>query len=184
MTKPSDKTTLPWGLEAAQLPERLEGWRVLEVGVAEPSLDFAARGAAAVELCEQPAESVREKGETFDLLHCSAGQASELHPLAIGAWCWWLLAPGGTLVHGSTALADPELSQYAEFQRVEGSEQRWRWLPGRLTTRWMVENSGFDVDSWLGERPGSNEGEIDTYLQATRVARPPALDLSRQPLGR
>jgi hypothetical protein len=173
-----------WGVEGAQLPESLDGWRVLEIGAGPGEQAYAARGAAETVICDEPSESLQAEPGQFDLIHCSVAVATELHPLAVGAWLWRLGAPDCTLVYGGVALADPELTAMAKLERESGNaERRWRWLPGRMALRWMVENSGFDVDRWIGERPGT-EGQVQLYLQARRVDRLPGLDLNRQPLGR
>lgn len=185
MTEASHETAVDWGIESAQLPERIEGWRVLEIGGGSSEKVLAARGAAEVVALDEPTEALLENGGTFELVHHRAELETALHPLAIGAWLWRLVAPDGILVLGAPVLAEAAHSQYADFQRLDHpARPPWRWVSGRLALRWMVENSGFDVGGWLGERPGSNDGERIVYLQATRVDRLPALDLTRQPLGR
>jgi hypothetical protein len=149
-----------WGIEGAQLPESLDGWRVLEIGAGLGEQAYGARGAAETVICPEPSESLQAEPGRFDLIHCSAAIETELHPLAVGAWLWRLGAPSCKLVYGGVALADPELTAMAKLERESGNpECRWRWLPGRMALRWMVENSGFDVDRWIGERPGA-EGQV------------------------
>jgi hypothetical protein len=114
----------------------------------------------------------------------TAGLDGEVHPLSVGAWLWWRLMIGGVLVLESTVLADPSKTAFADFVvDPANSDQRWRWIPGRMTLRWMVENSGFDEFRWLGERRGKEPGTLEVCLQATRVDRGPAVDLTRQPLA-
>lgn len=172
-----------WGLAAARLPECLDGWQVLEVGpaAAEDALD--GRGVERVVTVPWPSEDIATPGP-YNLAHLTAGLDGELHPLSVGAWLWWRLHAGGTLVLESTVLADPKQTAFAEFiVDPADSDQRWRWLPGRLTLRWMIENSGFDQLVWLGEQPGQDPKTIQVCLQATRGERGPAVDLTRQPLA-
>jgi hypothetical protein len=169
-----------WGISSADLPDRIEGWRVLEVG-GDGEDRFTELGASEFVACEQPAEAINAEGGAFQLAHFSADLETELHPLSVYAWLWHLLAPDATLVVGSRVLADPAHSQYADFAPAESGAGH-RWIPGKLTLRWMVENSGFDVRRWLGERD-EQPGRASAYLQAVRVDRVPALDLTRQPLS-
>lgn len=168
----------------ASLPERIEGWRVLEIGGGETH--FGGLGAAEVVALAEPSETDELGGAGFDLVHCSAALDSDLHPLSTYAWIWRLLKPEGTLIAGSRVLADSERSQYARFlSAAENGSGRPRWLPGRLALRWIVEVSGFDFDRWLaGPEQLGGKKEPVAYLQAQRAERPPALDLDRQPLGR
>lgn len=172
-----------WAPAAAELPESLEGWRVLEVGsgAAEGGLDK--RGAEDIVTVAWPSEDIADPGP-YHLAYLAAGLDGELHPLSVGAWLWWHLHTGGTLVLEGTVLSDPELTAFADFiVDPDDSDQRWRWVPGRLALRWMVENSGFDAVVWLGERPGKEPRTTEVRLQAVKGERGPAVDLARQPLA-
>jgi hypothetical protein len=176
-------TTKSWGLAAADLPERLDRWRVLEIGAAPPEGLLDERGIKDLITVPWPTEEDADRGP-FQLAHLTAGLDGELHPLSVGAWLWGRLLAGGTLVLEATVLADPAQTAFAEFVVApSGSDQRWRWLPGRLALRWMIENSGFDDVVWLGERNGKEPETIEVCLQATRGERGPAVDLTRQPLA-
>lgn len=174
-----------WALAAARLPERLDGQRVLEVGDERGADAFAALGAAEFVSCEQPTETPDFEGG-FQLIHCSAKLDTDLHPLSVFAWLWMMAAPGAVLLTGSTVLTDPAHSQFARFLPAEEPPSgHSRWIPGRLALRWMVEVSGFDDTRWLGETAAADDsGGVAGYVQATRGERGPALDLTRQPLGR
>lgn len=172
-----------WGLQAARLPERLDHWRVLEVGPPVAERFLRPRGIEQPTTLPWPTEEHTDE-VPFQLAHLGAGLDGELHPLSVGAWLWWRLMIGGLLVLEGTVLADASKTAFAEFVvDPPDSDQRWRWLPGRMTLRWMVENSGFDDVVWLGERPGKEPGTLDVCLQASRVDRGPAVDLTRQPLA-
>ncbi len=184
MSESSQPQPQPW-IAGASLPERIEGWRVLEIGGDGGEAHFGGLGAAEVVAVTEPSETAVPGDAGFDLVHCGAALDSELHPLSTYAWIWRLLKPGGTLVAGSRVLAGSEHSQYTRFlSAAENGSGRPRWLPGRLALRWMVEVSGFDFDRWLAGPERGSDGESIAYLQAQRVERPPALDLDRQPLGR
>jgi hypothetical protein len=171
-----------WGLAAAHLPERLDAWRILEIGSDAAASALGDRGFEEVVTVPWPSEDIAEPGP-YHLVHLGAGLDGELHPLSVGAWLWARLHTGGTLVLEGTVLADPKQTAFAEFiVDPAGSDQRWRWLPGRLTLRWMVENSGFDQVTWLCERRGQDPAVVEVCLQATRGPRGPAVDLTRQPL--
>lgn len=179
----SEAINSAWGLGAARLPERLDRWQVLEVGPAAAESVLGDRGIEKLVTVPWPSEDIAEPGP-YNLANLTAGLDGELHPLSVGAWLWSRLHAGGTLVLEGTVLADPERTAFAEFiVDPAGSDQRWRWLPGRLTLRWMVENSGFDEFVWLGERPGKDPATVDVCLQATKGERGPAVDLTRQPLA-
>jgi hypothetical protein len=170
-------------LAVARLPESLKGWRVLEVGsgTAEAALDK--RGVEEIVTVPWPSEDIADPGP-YNLSYLAAGLDGELHPLSVGAWLWWRLHTGGTLVLDGTVLSDPEETAFADFIiDPDGSDQRWRWVPGRLALRWMIENSGFDEVAWLGEHPGQAPGTVEVSLQAVRGERGPAVDLTRQPLA-
>ena len=172
-------------LAAAALPDRMDSWRVLTVGgtdEAEQLLEV--RDVGEFVSCEAPTEDLFEDGRTFELIHLAEGLDGELHPLAVGAWAWRLTAPGAIIVVEGTVLDDSSMSQYAEFTNSPDGDDRWSWVPGRLTFRWMIENSGFDFEDWLEVGGDAAIGCRAMAFQARRVDRLPGLDLWRQPLGR
>jgi hypothetical protein len=168
----------------ARLPERIDGWRVLAVGGNGGAADaFEARGAAEVVVCAEPSEQLQLDAGGFDLVHC-AGLESDLQPMSLYAWLWQATAPGSLLLLEAAVLPDAESSQYARFVPAgESPTGRSRWVPGRLVLRWMVENSGFDVQGWLPAPPHVADPAV-ARLQAVRAERSPARDLDRHPLGR
>jgi len=167
----------------ARLPRRIDGWKVLVVGgEAGLAAAFEARGAAEVALCAEPSEQLRADAGSFDLAYC-AELESDLHPLSLYAWLWQVTAPGSLLLLEAAVLPDEASSQYARFDPAGGSPTGPRWVPGRLTLKWMVENSGFDVQGWLSDPPAA-PGRCGVRLQAVRVERSPARDLDQHPLGR
>ena len=166
---------------AAKLPDRLDEWRVLEIGDDSGAGLFCERGAAEFVSCAQPSEDPGFEGP-FNLVHVSSALETDLHPLSIFAWTWLQTTPGSVLLAGMEVLARPAHSQFARYlPAAESAGDTGRWVPGRLALRWMVEVSGFDGD-WLGEWTSSEATE--GYVQAVRTERPPAVDLFRQPLGR
>jgi hypothetical protein len=167
-----------------RLPERIDGWRVLTVGGEDGAADaFEARGAAEVVVCAEPSERFQADAGSFDLLHY-AELESDLQPLSLYAWLWLLTAPGSLLLLEAAVMPEEASSQYARFVPAGGSPTgRAHWVPGRLTLRWMVENSGFDVQGWLPDFPIGPD-RTGVRLQAVRVERSPARDLDRHPLGR
>lgn len=172
-------------LALAQFPDRLDGWRVLEVGSSEVGQDYlAGLGARDFVALAEPSEEAGLEEGTFDLVLCGSELETDLHPLAVYAWLRRAVRQEGLLVAGSDVLADPARSQYARCIPPQQSDGRSRWRPGRLAFRWLVEVSGFDVLSWLGDAGKAIANGDRTYLQAEAAARPPALDLDRQPLGR
>jgi hypothetical protein len=171
-------------LSFAQLPESLEGRRVLEVGPIGGGREFlAGLGATDFLTVEKPSEEAGLERGAFDLVICGSDLSTDLHPLALYAWLRRAIKPEGILVAGSRVFADPTRSQYARFLPPQGPGETARWLPGRLAFRWMVEVSGFDLVDWLGDRADGDSGDR-AYLQAKAVERAPSLDLERQPLGR
>lgn len=175
-----------WAVAAAELPERLDGWRVLEIGDDSGAGLFRERGAAEFLSCAHPSEDPGFEGP-FNLVHCSSALETDLHPLSIFAWAWMQTVPESVLLAGMEVLPRPAHSQFARYvpaaKRPAGGVARW--VPGRLALRWMVEVSGFDHDRWLGETDAADGSPgVVGYIQATRVERGPALDLTRQPLSR
>lgn len=169
-------------LSVAQLPETLEGWRVLAVGeVGASRTHLEGLGVTDFTSVEAPSEADLGDGG-FDLALCGSEAGAGVHPLALYAWLRRSLRPDAVLVAGSRIIPDPKLSQYARFVPAATPEQASRWLPGRLAFRWMVEVSAFDLVTWLDDGDGATETEA--YLQARAVEREPALDLARQPLRR
>jgi len=168
----------------ARLPERIDGWRVLAVGGQNGAADaFDARGAGEIVVCAEPSEGLRADFRSFDLVHCTDSE-SDLQPMSLYAWLWQVTAPGSLLLLEAAVLDDAASSQYARFVPAgESPTGRSRWVPGRLALRWMVENSGFDVQGWLPDSPGVSPLAVGR-LQAVRVERSPARDLDRHPLGR
>lgn len=173
-----------WAAAQADLSGRAVA-RALEIGGGEGEEHFAQLGVGEFVSLPEPSESLVAEAP-FDLVHCSAELETHLHPLSLYAWLRSLVTPGGVLLAGSPILPETANSQYAEYvSGGPGNPTGARWLPGRLAFRWMVEVSGFDVERWLGEPPSSGgDGPPRAYLQATAAERAPALDLSRQPLGR
>jgi hypothetical protein len=172
-----------WALAIARLPDSLDQWRVLEVGDGGADGLLDGRGIKDLVNVSWPSEDIADPGP-YHLAYLAAGLDGELHPLAVGAWLWWRLHTGGSLVLEGTVLADPEKTAFSDFVvDPSGSDQRWRWIPGRMTLRWMVENSGFDDVVWLDERPGNEPGTVEVALQAVKGERGPAVDLTRQPLA-
>jgi hypothetical protein len=140
----SKRAEAPWrGLEA-ELPEDLDSGRLLEVSSPR----------------ELPAE-----GE-FEVVLCRGGIDATANPMAFLNQLWHLAAPGATLLLETEVLTDSRHSRLARFVPTGG------WVPGRLTLRWMLEVSGFDVESWLGE--GSELLESRAALRAVRSEREPA----------
>ena len=168
----------------ARLPGRIDGWRVLSVGGEGAVADaFGTRGAGEVVVCAEPSEQLRADVRSFDLVHC-AELGSDLQPMSLYAWLWQVTAPGSLLLLEAAVMGDAADSQYARFIPVTASPAgRPHWVPGRLTLRWMVENSGFNVQGWLPGFP-SGPDRAGVRLQAVRVERPPARDLDQHPLGR
>ena len=169
-------------LSFAQLPDSLEGWRVLEVGEVGDSRDYLeGLGAAEFVAVEDASEGAALGDSGFDLVICGSEAGGGIHPLGLYAWLRGAIRPNGVLVAGSRVIPDPKLSQYARFLPAK-PPQPSRWIPGRLAFRWMVEVSGFELTDWLGD-PGSDLA-TEAHLQAKAVERAPALDLERQPLRR
>jgi len=170
-------------LSSARLPDSLEDWHVLALGPGEPGRDhLSGIGAERYLALDAPSDDAAVEGGSFDLVVCGCDVEINAHPLTLYAWVRRLLKPGGTLVAGSAVMPDPTRSQYARFVPGE-SGQPSRWVPGRLTFRWMVEVSGFDVSGWLDAVEGPHDRETVAFLQAAAVDRTPALDLERQPLN-
>lgn len=181
----ADEQPTERALSFARLPERLDGWRVLAIGGGDPGVDYLTGiGASEFVALDRPSEGDGLEAGTFDLAVCSSELETGAPPLATYAWLRRAVKPGGILVAGSKVLPDPAKSQYAHFFPAEKPGGASRWVPGRLSFRWMVEVSGFDVDGWLGEPAELSECSTVAHLQARAVERPPALDLERQPLSR
>lgn len=172
-------------LSFARLPDRLDGWRILAIGGGEFGKDYLTGiGADEFVILDEPSEEDGVEPGSVDLAICGSELETDAHPLATYAWLRRAIKPDGILVAGAKVLPDPARSQYAHFYPAEKTGGRSRWVPGRLAFRWMVEVSGFDVDSWLGDRGELGECRTVAHLQARAGERTPALDLARQPLNR
>jgi tRNA (mo5U34)-methyltransferase len=192
-----------WTTLAQEVPHDLSGRRIVDVGcnAGYDTFMFRLRGADYVLGCE-PYEFIEqarflesiyhsgadfqrigwgnldpERHGSFDLVHCNGLLYHERHPLGLLSALWRVTAPGGKLLLGSMMLADPTMSEYARFvPTTYHGDPSWWWVPGRLALRWMLETSGFDIESEFGEQPGL-PGEFRTvngYLRAVRTDRPPA----------
>jgi SAM-dependent methyltransferase len=126
------------GSFAGELPEGLDDSRLLEV-------------TATLEL---PSE-----GE-FDFVLCRNVIRTTANPMALLNELWQLTSPGAILLLEAEVLIEPTHSRLARFVPAAG------WVPGRLTLRWMLEVSGFDVERWLDE-----EGDPTSSLAALRAVR-------------
>jgi SAM-dependent methyltransferase len=129
---------------AAELPEDLDDSRLLEV-------------TSAGELPSQ--------GE-FDFVLCRDVIRVTPNPMALLNALWRLTSPGAILLLEAEALTEPTHSRLARFVPAAG------WVPGRLTLRWMLEVSGFDVERWLDD--GDGQAVPRAALRAVRAAREPA----------
>jgi SAM-dependent methyltransferase len=196
------RTDHRWETLGEHLPDTIVGASVLDVGsnAGYDPFMFRQRGAGRVVGCEpfvfieqaRFLESIYKSGAeflplgwqqldpaelgTFDIVHCHGVLYHDLNPVALLQRLHSMLAPGGTLLFGTMMLDDPELSEYARFVPGEYyGDPTWWWVPGRLTTRWMIEAAGFAVveEFGLNEGPRGEFPVINGYLRATR-ATPPA----------
>jgi SAM-dependent methyltransferase len=126
-----------------ELPEDLEDHRLLEL--IDP-------------------EELPSQGE-FDFVLCRNLLRTTTNPMAFLNELWRLTSPGATLLLEAEVLTEPEQSRLARFVPGAG------WVPGRLTLRWMLEVSGFDVERWLDD--GSPQDGTRAALRATRAEREP-----------
>jgi SAM-dependent methyltransferase len=185
-----------------RVPADLSGRRVLDVGsnAGYDPFMFNLRGAEYVLACEPfgfyhqavflesiyrtgidfrqipwQALSVEEHGR-FDLIHCHGVLYHELQPVVLLERLHELLGPDGELFFGSMMLADEELSEYARFVPADfAGDETWWWVPGRLTMRWLLEVTGFDIRHIHEVHPGPR-GEfavVNGYFEAARGERPP-----------
>jgi SAM-dependent methyltransferase len=184
-----------WAVLDARFEKKLEGRRVLTVGcnTSRYATDFAARDADHVLACElAPAtaqvqtlelrRSARieftnlswdrlspERQGTFDILHCHDLLHRVLDPMTLLRTLCGLTAVNGVLCIQSMVLADHERSECLRFMPAgHAGDPSWRFIPGRLAFRWMVEAVGFRVEAEFGEREGPFEGfpVVSGYLLA------------------
>jgi len=133
-----------WKRFEGELPKDLEESRLLAVSSPQ---DLPAEGA-------------------FDFVLCRDVINATQAPMAFLNELWHLATPGATLLIEAEVLTDQQHARLARFVPAAG------WIPGRLTLRWMLEVSGFDVESWVGE--GSELPESRAALRAVRSEREPA----------
>jgi len=133
-----------WKRFEGELPEDLEESRLLAVSSPQ----------------ELPAE-----GE-FDFVLCRDVINATQAPMAFLNELWHLATPGATLLLEAEVLTDQEHARLARFVPAAG------WIPGRLTLRWMLEVSGFDVEAWLQEDADPPDARVT--LRAVRSEREPA----------
>ncbi|HEY1854809.1 MAG TPA: methyltransferase domain-containing protein [Solirubrobacterales bacterium] len=170
-----------WKLIGPVVPENLEDRRVLDVGPGgEDPCSRAIRSRSAVTVASwNPSDERPAEEGVFDLVVCRDSLNATAHPANLLSDIWHLTAVDGTLLLECRVMTAVDLSIYARFVEAAVGVGEAEWLPGRLALRWSVETSGFDVDRWI-DSPGleAGSGEASAYLAATRVARPPALDIS------
>ena len=183
---PFDKDGSHWAILGPEVPEDLADRRVLDIGDPSLGIDDASealleRGAREVVRWEPPADLERDSGEGFDLVYCRDTLQRDPRPMNFLSRLWHLTAEGAALLIESKVIPTSEQSRYARFVAgAAAGDSSPEWLPGRLALRWSVETSGFDVDRWLpsaATEPKDSDA-ISAYLQATRVARQPAIDLA------
>jgi tRNA (mo5U34)-methyltransferase len=196
------RTDQRWVGLGEQVPEDLSGKRVIDVGCNagyDPFM-FKLRRAEYVLGCE-PFEFIEQarfleslygtgvdfqpvgwqdldpaQHGQFDLAHCNGVLYHERNPIGMLERLWEVVKPGGTLLLGSMMLADPTTSEYARFVPTSYyGDPTWWWVPGRLALRWMIETSGFDVETEFGEAagPGGEFQTINGYFAAVRTERVP-----------
>ncbi len=187
-----------WAVLDARLEKKLEGRRVLTVGygAGRYAAEFAARDADHVLACEaSPAAGQvqalelrrspriefttmswdrlsQEPHGTFDILHCHDLLHRVLDPMTLLRTLYGLTAVSGVLCIHSMMLADHERSECLRFVPAgHAGDPSWRFVPGRLAFRWMVEAAGFRVEGEFGEREGSFEAFpiVSGYLLAIRA---------------
>ena len=169
-----------WELIAGEVPGDLSGCKVLDVRPeADPvSAEIESRKATSVWVWDG-AEDLPADAGGFDLVLCREALNRTAHPANFLSRLWAATAEGATLVIQCRAMTPVDLSMYARFVEAATGSGQFEWLPGRLAFRWLVETSGFDIDRWIDSPAlAAGPGEGDAYLVATRVARPPALDVS------
>lgn len=126
---------------------------------------------------EQPAKLEQSQPE-FDLIFCSRDALQgTTNPIELLTASWKLALPDAILLLESRILDQPGCSRYARFLGSKEAEYPGgEWVPGRLTLRWMVEASGFDVERWLNEGAlGDGGAAVTAALQARRSERAPEI---------
>lgn len=115
----------------------------------------------------------REVHGTFGLVCCGDALAAESNPMGLLGRLWTVTERDSALVLHGRVTTDPRLSQYVA---LTGEGDRRGWLPGRLVLRWMVETSGFRVESMF-DAPSAlgREPVASCALLARRVDRRPVL---------
>jgi hypothetical protein len=170
-----------WKVLEQEVPEDLVGKKVLDLrrdGGDAASTEIGSRGAASLRSWDG-AQALGDAEGTFDLVVCREALNGTAHPANLLSDIWHATAEGGALLLECRVMTAVELSMYARFVEAASGIGDTEWLPGRLALRWSVETSGFGFVRWLD--PEALEpvlGEAHAYLLATRVARPPALDIS------
>jgi SAM-dependent methyltransferase len=119
----------------------------------------------------------------FDLVLFDAVLHTEPDPPAALKQLRELLADQGELWLGAFVLARIELSEYARFvpDRYAG-DPSWRWVPGRLTLRWLLDAAGLAVTGSfdLDDQP---EGEFPVLHTFVRARVEPGVAGASQPAG-
>jgi len=161
----------------------VEGARALAIGVGavDATALLQGMGASAVVTCAERNGHGPEQAwpglestahERFGIACVDGAIEVEPNPMGLLGRIWTACEPGALLVLGAQVAADARLSQYAV--KLDDGPRRG-WLPGRLTLRWMVETSGFAVES-IEDRPsGGDSPAADCVLVATRVDRNPVV---------
>lgn len=169
-----------WDMLAGEVPADLKGSRVLHVGGGDDDPSLAALGDRGADLVRWRHPDEHQGTDTpFDLVYCSDALQLDPHPSKLLSDVWHAIAPGGVLLLESQIEPELELSRFGRFV-VDSEAGTSYWVPGRLTLRWLVETSGFDVDRWLGDpvSPPDQPSRVSAYLRATKTDRMPALDLA------
>jgi hypothetical protein len=169
-----------WERIAGEVPGDLSGRKVLDVrSEADPvSAEIESRKGTDLRVWDG-AEDLPADAGGFDLVLCREALNRTAHPANFLSRLWAATAEGATLVIQCRVMTPVDLSMYARFVEAATGGGEFEWLPGRLAFRWSVETSGFDIERWIDSPAlAAGPGEGDAYLVATRVARPPALDVS------
>ena len=168
----------------AGLPASLAGSRVLNLGPlrSEDRHRFEGLGAEGVIEETSPLGHRPDPPGGFDFIHCGALPVDGRQLLVLSR-LWRLAAPSASLLLGSRVLDDVEASRYLGVEAT--STSGLEWIPGRLTLRWMVESSGFDVLHWLAEETVVSDPSAPfAYLATRRSDRIPVfLEQAGSPSG-